>query len=297
MEWHDAGPVLVGTDLTVRAEEALRQGAALARDLDSTLTVCHVMPELLRVAMLFPQFRGENSSLLAEMTGRARDAVQRELSAILGAEAASVDIAIDSGTAHVGLLAQADSSGAAVIVTGPGDTATEVVRHAAVPVLVARTSPRGPVVAATDLSAASTLALKAAGSEAARRHAPLHIIHVLDVGSYALGAPPADAPPYLQGASVIALDGLDEMQADATRRLHATLQDLDVEGQVAVVPGHAAPAIVSYAESIGAALVVVGTHGRSAFARLSLGSTAADVVDLAPCSVLVVRTASAAVRS
>jgi len=48
---------------------------------------------------------------------------------------------------------------------------------------------------------------------------------------------------------------------------------------------------VSYAESVGAELVVVGTHGRSGFARLTLGSTASGVIDSSPCSVLVVRVA------
>ena len=44
------GPVLVGTDLTPGAEEAIRQGAQLARDLDTPLIACHILPEILRVA-------------------------------------------------------------------------------------------------------------------------------------------------------------------------------------------------------------------------------------------------------
>ena len=51
-------PVLVGTNLTPGAEGALRQAAELARDLGGRLIVCHVMPELLRIGMLFPQWRG-----------------------------------------------------------------------------------------------------------------------------------------------------------------------------------------------------------------------------------------------
>lgn len=283
-------PVLVGTDLTVGAEEAIRQGAQLAHDLGAPLKICHVMPELLRVEMLFPQSRAAKPSLLAEMTGRAHEAVRREVSAVLGADGERADIAVDSGTAHVGLLAQADASGARVIVLGPGETATQVVRHAAVPVLVARTSPRGPVVGATDFSEASLIAMTTAHTEAIRRHVPLHLIHVLDVGAYALGGRGTDVPAYLRDTPPIALDGLGDLHAEATRRLHAMLDAFDIDGKVTVVPGRAAPAIVSYAESIDAALVVVGTHGRSRFARLTLGSNAADVVDAAPCSVLVVRT-------
>jgi nucleotide-binding universal stress UspA family protein len=292
-----AGPVLAGTDLTVGAEEALRQGALLADALGVAFQVCHVLPELARVAMLFPQSRGASPSLLAEMTGRAREAVRRQLTAVLGADGEHIDIAIDSGTPHVGLLAQADACEAQMIVMGPGDTASQVVRHATAPVLVARTSPRGPVVGATDFSESSSQAMTAACREAVRRQAPLHLIHVLDVGAYALGGRRTDVPPYLRGASAIALEGLDDIRAEATRQLHAMADAFGVDGQATVVSGDAAPAIVSYAESVEAALVVVGTHGRSRFARLTLGSTAADVLESAPCSVLVVRTSATAVPS
>ena len=294
LRWASTGPVLVGTDLTVGAEEALRQAARLAEDLNAPLTVCHVLPEVARVAMLFPHARGANPSLLAEMTGRAHEAVRRELSAVLAAETERIEIAIDSGTPHVGLLAQADATGARVIVTGPGDTATQVVRHATVPVLVARPSGHGPVMAATDFSESSAVAIAAACAEASRRQVALHLIHVLDLGTYAPGQQQTDLPAYLRGPSAIAFDGLDDVHAAATRRLHASLADCGVGGNVAVVPGHAAQAIVSYSESAGASLIVVGTHGRSGFARLTLGSTAARVVESAPCSVLVVRTPIAA---
>jgi nucleotide-binding universal stress UspA family protein len=289
-------PVLVGTDLTVAAEEALRQGALLANDVSAACKVCHVLPELMRVAMLFPQWRSAKNSLRAEMTGRAHEAVRRELCAVLGADGQHIDIAIDSGTPHVGLLAQADACEAQLIVVGPGDTASQVVRHATVPVLVARPSPDGPVMGATDFSQSSTQAMTAACREAARRGAALHMIHVLDVGAYDF-AGGTDVPPYLLGTSAVALDGLDDVQAEATRRLQAMLEAFELKGQVTVVSGHDAPAIVSYAESVDAALVVVGTQGRSGFARLTLGSTAADVVDSAPCSVLVARTPATVIPS
>jgi len=51
------GPVLVGTDLSAAAEEALRQGAELANGLSSTLFVCHVIPELLPDIKLVAEFR------------------------------------------------------------------------------------------------------------------------------------------------------------------------------------------------------------------------------------------------
>ena len=104
------GPVLVGTDLTPGAEEAIRQGAQLARDLDTPLIACHILPGS-RVGMLFPQWRGLSRELEQSMTGKARGAVTRELESVLGGDASGVQIVLDSGTAHVGLLAQADATG------------------------------------------------------------------------------------------------------------------------------------------------------------------------------------------
>jgi nucleotide-binding universal stress UspA family protein len=283
------GPVLVGTDLTRGAEEALRQGAQLARDLGASLIACHILPELLRVGMLFPQWRGVDPPLAQSITGKAQDAVRRELESVLAGEAGDVEIVLDSGTAHVGLLAQAEATGAGVIVTGPGQVAAQVVRHAPVPVLVARPSPRGPVVGATDFSDPSFPALTTAASEARRRNSLLHFIHALDFGIYALGSAPAAAMPYLANSPAIALEGLDELRTAADVRLGDALQQFAVEGHTSIVSGHAASAIVSYAETVGAEVIVVGTHGRSGFARMTLGSTAAGVIDSAPCSVLVVR--------
>ena len=283
------GPVFVGTDLTAGAEEALRQGAQLASDLGGPLIACHVLPELLRVGMLFPGWQGVDPTFERSITNKAREAVERELESVLGSQSRDARIVLESGTPHVGLLAQAEATGAGVIVTGPGRVAGQVVRHASVPVLVARPSPRGVVVGATDFSDSSLPALHAAASEARRRRSLLHLIHAVDVGVYAPGSTPAATMPYLKESSAIALEGLDNLRAAAELRLQETLRQLVTEGQTTVVDGRAEAAIVTYAETVGAELVVVGTHGRSGFARITLGSTAAAVIDSASCSVLVVR--------
>jgi nucleotide-binding universal stress UspA family protein len=282
------GPVLVGTNLTPEAEGALREAAALARDLGERLIVCHVMPELLRIGMLFPQWRGVDPSLVDAMTTKARDAVSRQLESILGDPPLLTEVALDSGTPHTGVLAQAASTGAGVIVVGPGEVALQVARHAPVPVLVARPSPPGCVVGATDFSDPSLETLRVAAAEARRRHVPLHLVFALDVGFRPPGSPTA-AQPYLEGLAGVALDGVDELRTAADERLTALLRDFGVEGRTAVVSGHAESAIVGYAESVGAGLVVVGRHGGSGFAQLTLGSTATGVIESAPCSVLVSR--------
>ncbi|MEP0548908.1 MAG: universal stress protein [Rhodothermales bacterium] len=50
-----------------------------------------------------------------------------------------------------------------------------------------------------------------------------------------------------------------------------------------------AAAILRYAESHDVGLIAMGTHGRRGLSRLLLGSTAREVVQLAPCPVLTVR--------
>jgi nucleotide-binding universal stress UspA family protein len=53
--------------------------------------------------------------------------------------------------------------------------------------------------------------------------------------------------------------------------------------------GHAARAIVDEAREFGAEVVVVGSRGHGSFTTAVLGSTSAEIVDHAPCPVLVVR--------
>ena len=286
------GPVLVGTDLSRGADEALRQGARLAGDLGAPLIVCHVIPELAPVAMLFPQWRALDPSVGEAMAGKARDAVGRQIEAACGSVAGSdVRVVLETGTAHVGLLTQAEAVAAGLIVVGPGRVAGDVVRHAAVPVLVARPSPSGVVVGATDFSDLALPALHAAADEARRRGSALHLIHVLDLDAYTMAGVPTAALPYMEGRSAMALEGVDEFSAAAALRLKETLREFDIAGETAVVQGRAAAAIVGYAESVTAEVVVVGTHGHSGLTRLTLGSTAAAVLEAAPCSVLVVRVA------
>ncbi len=55
--------------------------------------------------------------------------------------------------------------------------------------------------------------------------------------------------------------------------------------------GRPATAIVEEAERVGCDLIVVGSRGRGTFATSLIGSVAAEVVDHAPCPVLVARTA------
>ena len=61
-----------------------------------------------------------------------------------------------------------------------------------------------------------------------------------------------------------------------------------IESHVEMAPT-AAPAILALAEDKSASMIVMGTHGHRGFRHFLLGSTAAEVVSHAPCSVLTLR--------
>lgn len=87
----------------------------------------------------------------------------------------------------------------------------------------------------------------------------------------------------------------DDEQADARHRREAVERyerllvhpGLEVEGFV--LRGRAASAIVDEAGVMEADLIVLGSRGHGTIATMLLGSTAAEVVDHAPCPVLVAR--------
>lgn len=78
--------------------------------------------------------------------------------------------------------------------------------------------------------------------------------------------------------------------SDTRQRLAALRPDAPVPVEIAVARDLApAPAILRYTESHDVDLIVLGTHGRRGISRFILGSTAREVVQLAPCPVLTVR--------
>jgi universal stress protein E len=288
------GPVLVGTDFTAASDEALRQAYDLANALGTSLIVCHVVPELDTVNILFPQLAARNAEHREMLTDKAMGAIERQVGSSLNGTAADVRAVVDSGTPHAGLLAQADATNAGIIVMGPGRTAERVVRHATMPTLIARRSRRGIVIGATDFSDPSLPALELAAAEARRRGSQLQLLHVVDVGTFALAGAAGAAGlglPFVHGIPGISIRAIDDLQTAAQGKLQDALIRFGINGDALAKSGPAAQTIVDFAASASAELVVVGTHGRTGLARLTLGSTAESVVRSAPCSVLVVRLA------
>lgn len=279
-----AGPVLAATSLDTADDEVLRQARALATGLHTTLAVCHVLPEAVRVRPLFPQHAGVDAEVMARLDEQAREAVAHRIAEATGSPHDGT-IEIAAGTPHAGVLEVAARTAAGLIVMGPGDTALHVARAAARPVLIARpAAPGGDVIGATDFSDPALPALRAAAAEARRRGVGLRLLHSLDLDSATTLAASS-----LGGMMPLLPEGTAQALEDESRqRLAQAMADTGMSGEVIVVRSRPGPGILAAAGEAAAGLIVVGTRGRSGLARLMLGSVAEDVVRRAPCPVLVV---------
>ena len=140
------------------------------------------------------------------------------------------------------------------------------------------------ILHATDFSTASVPAFAKALALARQERAELRLVHVM--------TPPA---MFLED-SYLSARTFREVQSRARRavedrlaRLLARAKRAGVRGGADVREGLPADEIIRAARRRRADLIVVGTHGRSGFARAVLGSVAARVVTLARCPVLTVR--------
>jgi len=289
--------VLVAYDFGEAAREALEQGRREAKALGATLGLCHVMPLVYEAEPFFSQFHQGAVLDVASNEAETRAAVEEKVRSLLAGQPA--EVFVDRGVPYAEVIRRAEAWGADLVVVGShgrtgiarvllGSAAERIVRHAHGSVLVAReVRTPGVVVAATDLSEASLPVVEAAARAAERRNARLVVVSAVDwsyaawssVAGAPFGATPVVPPPDVQA----------QMRAAMRETMQRELERVRATGEGEVVDGSPASAVTEYAEKLGAELIVVGTHGRTGFARLALGSVAEHVVRAAGCSVLVVR--------
>jgi universal stress protein A len=134
-----------------------------------------------------------------------------------------------------------------------------------------------------DFSDASKKALQYAVHFAKQLSARIILLHVL---------------PQRSAASVELVSGYDEpledegAQAEAARRLKGWAEEFvpgGIETQIQTRRGAEALEIVNEARNLAVGLMIISTHGRTGRAHALAGSLAENLVQLAPCPVLVVR--------
>lgn len=135
----------------------------------------------------------------------------------------------------------------------------------------------------TDFSPASRPALKKAIELAKANHGRIIVTHVL-------------APVLPMADGYLSPQAYEQMETAgrrfATRQLKAVIAKVKKAGVQArglLLEGTPAERIVRAARAQRADVVVMGTHGRTGFARFVLGSVAGRVVGHASCPVLTVR--------
>ena len=279
-------------DLDDGSDEPLRQADALARSHKVKLSVCHVLPEIFSVRPLFPQLHLDDALNRSGLEASVRDALLERIRAVTTRKLSQTEIEIEQGTVHAGILRAAERIGAGAVVVGGkvdpkglhilGNAAEHVVRYADCPVLVARPSPAGKVLVATDFSAPALPAVEAGAAEARRRKADLTILHAIDLL-------PVMSPYYGEFFDMPPMDLSDRMRMIWQTRLDECVHRFKAKGGGLLRNGPAAPAILSAASELPAQLLVVGSNGRTGLSRIALGSVAEAVVRAAPCSVLTIR--------
>jgi universal stress protein A len=134
----------------------------------------------------------------------------------------------------------------------------------------------------TDFSPSAERALGFAVELALKLDASLSIVHVYNFTPYEIP----------EGMPVSGLINVDRVIGEFQKLLDAAKRRAEQAGvarvETILVPGTAYSEIARLAEQHGSGLIVMGTHGRTGFAHLMLGSVAEKVVRRAPCPVITV---------
>jgi nucleotide-binding universal stress UspA family protein len=137
------------------------------------------------------------------------------------------------------------------------------------------------ILVPVDFSKGSDRAVAQAEQLAVALGAEIELLHAYQLPVFALpDSTVTVSPTYIADLS-------ERAQAELNRHRDALLAR-GVKASSKLVEGNPADAIVERSEGLRAAMIVLGTHGRSGFRRFLLGSTAERVVRMATVPVLTV---------
>jgi len=287
---------LVAVDADAISDNAIDAGIELARRFGAQIELLHVF----RNSMFGTEYVAEaqqvaaGSDLATEVTRFVQDHVRRVLTAAQSSLRAEDVLHVLPGLPARVLLDRARATQADLLVLGSlrrrpvvdfGSTARAILAKASCPVLVQpgpRTTIRS-ILVPVDLSTESFLALATACTWARVLRARVHALHGFDTsvakGGRALGG--------------IAVAGaVDVLVERARREFEAAMAAFDwggVDHATTFFEGEPVGRILDEAKS--ADMIAMGTHGRTGFAALLLGSVAYAVLQRATKPVLVVRDA------
>jgi len=290
--------ILVPTDFSPDADQAVADAIELARAADAQIELLHVwrrpvqatMPEagLVPVEVVSAIRKADEAKLQAAATSIRDQGVRCDAHLIEGVPSYEIVDAVGSFGADLIVIGTRGHTGLKHLVMG--SVAERVTRHASCPVLTVKADPSrsgirpSVVVVPTDFSPSARQALELAEQIATAmgpsRIVLVHAYYVPVEIEAMLSYEHADAPSLL--------DRMSEAAAAELERILADLQEAGVGVEYVVRHGPPDHVIADVARENDADLIVMGTHGRTGMRRVLMGSVAEHVVRVAPCPVLTV---------
>lgn len=290
--------VLIPTDFSPQADDAVRIVKPLPLPSGSTVRVVHALEPFVEVATLNPPA----IRVFAEAAAAQVDRELAEVVARLRAPGRSVETAHVFGRPADALVEEAERSKADLIVMGSrgrraiksallGSVSAEVVDRAPCPVLIARGPSLHRVILAEDGSETAAAGARLLASAPALSDLEIRVVSVVDAPfpSMVAGSDAAMASYSAIQTYYDSLPGLREATAKIAQERAAALGAAGIAATSEVREGDAAAQLIAAAVDARADCIVIGSHGRTGVTRLFLGSVARSVLFNAPCSVLIVR--------
>lgn len=170
-----------------------------------------------------------------------------------------------------------------------GSVSAEVIDHAPAPVLVARSGRIERVVLAWDGSSWASTAADRLSRWPIFARSSVRVVSVADVEIPWWTGFPEPGSLDLMPIYLDAIDASRRQHDELANEMTAQLRSAGLRAEAERRDGDAATSILAAANASAADVIVMGTHGRTGLRRLLLGSVARNVLQHAPCSVLVVR--------
>lgn len=280
--------VVIGTALTPASDSVVRTGAAIARTVGATPWLLHgYMPTVSSPELDARWLEQQETALRAELANQARRTGLADLSGfrpdqlrlVLGSPAR--EIVELAHQVEAGLIILGATEGGALHRIFLGSTADSVIRKAPCPVLILRPECAFPPVRVevpVDLSPISASCFRQGLSLLSQLGVPLTETEALFVLN-----------PFEVGGSVhFSPAQIQRFATEELGRFLAASSPGEIPRLARVYIGYPREVILATLKERRVDLAILGTHGRSGFERLTLGSVAAKVMHSANCNLLIV---------
>jgi nucleotide-binding universal stress UspA family protein len=285
--------IVVGTDGSASGDEAVRFAAAEAASRGALLEIVHVWPEPDTVSpgrIGAPQYvnrkpgEGDAEGIVehaATIAASVAPDLRVEQAPMAGE---TVEVLVDaSADADLLVVGSRGRGGLKSLVLG--SVSHDLLHKSRCPVAVVHhpSTQGGPVVVGVDGTDEGAAAVRFAAQSAAQRKTFLHIVHAWHVQTPVALGPMAVAAPTIVDSEAVH-EAADAVIAKARAVAGETAPGLEVTGSA----DEGVAVEVLEAASKGAAMVVVGTHGRGDLSALVMGSTSHGLIRGAACPVVCV---------